>query len=162
MGHAALCFCINLDFIGIYVNGMRKPDVWSCPIKRLHVSNRAIPEHLLAEDLFILVSARWVWRWTPYFRASGSTFPHQVAADAERRARSQDDPGKCAGIGLMIAFDQALGVFQYDGFSLYDAVRRQPALAFPRLMEPREACRRNPTSRAARISSSRVEPLGKR
>ena len=56
-------------------------------------------------------------------------FAHQVAADGKRRARRHRHLHHGAVAGVVVRLDQALGVFEDEGFVLHHAVGRQAALA---------------------------------
>ncbi len=53
---------------------------------------------------------------------------HQVAGDAEGRARRQDDLHERAGPGVVILFDHPLGILQDGLFAVHNGIRRKSTL----------------------------------
>ena len=130
MRHAAVVFGKDLDLFVVDPDRVRKPDVIADPIHFLHVPDGTMTEPLQAELFLVFgLGEMSVQMHAVFTRQFGGLF-HQVAGDAERRTGRKHDLHDRAGLGVVILFDETLGVFQDGVFAIHNGIGRKSALRF--------------------------------
>ncbi len=98
------------------------------PVHFLHVPDGTMPEFLQAELFLVFGLGQMSMQMDAIFTRQFGGLLHQVAGDAEGRARRQDDLHERAGFGVMIFLDQPLGILQDGVFAVHNGIRRKSAL----------------------------------
>ena len=128
MRHAAVMFCKDFDLFSIDPDRVRKPDVIAHPIHFLHVPNWAMTEFLQAELFFIFSFGKMCVQMDSIFTCQFGGLFHQVCCHREWRTGREDDLHHRTGLGIVIFFDEPLGVFEDGVFAIHNGIRRKSAL----------------------------------
>jgi len=98
------------------------------PADFTHIGHRTMPEPLQAELLLIFGLGEMCMQAHSVLARQICGFTHQLASDAEWRARSEDDAHPSTRVRIVVPLDEPLRVLQDGIFRIDHRVRRQAAL----------------------------------
>ncbi len=120
MRHTAVVFGEYFDLFLIDPDCVRKPDVVPHPVQFLHIRDGPVTELLQTELLFVFSLCQMCMEVHAIFTRQPGRLFHQIACNGEWRARRKDDLYHRAHFGIMVLFDQPLGILENGIFAVHD------------------------------------------